>query len=119
MHGSYPPPAYPPGDVISFHPDFAYPREASFYTPELLLRLMEWDLTTIEHHDSCPWGENCNIVKPNDNYTPSCVWCFALQQSEWARGLLQDAYLEVSELKERLVLARKSQPQTRWDAYGF
>ncbi len=93
---------------------------------------MEWDLSTIEHHDSCPWGENCHIVTGEltntlgDGDSSLCVWCFVLAQAEWVKEMfntlsenMADEVAIMKTNRKGVDIDRKRQPQTRWDAYGF
>jgi len=88
---------------------------------------MDWDLSTLEHHDSCPWEEHCNILTQDENLGAVqnlCVWCFVLHQAEWAASVLraigQDLAEEIALLKRRAFIVDNNamaQPQTRWDQY--
>lgn len=85
---------------------------------------MDWDLSTIEHHDACPFQGACTLlgpVKPLD----TCIWCFVLAQADHQRRLLKDIFEHASDLEsawknQRKLMGtnRRQQPATRWDAYG-
>ncbi len=102
---------------------------------------MEWDLSTIEHHGSCPWGQHCQILtwetqtreirKADPDYHPEdkdqiCVWCFVLAQAEWQKEMfntisenMSDEIAMMKTDRKAIDIDRRRQPQTKWDQYGF
>ncbi len=86
---------------------------------------MDWDLTTIEHHKDCPWGDNCALItkevtgfRGDDSEFPVCVWCFTLAQAEFTSNHIRDLVADKKESAVVHSMHRNTQAGLRWDQYG-